>query len=179
MLPRSWVDSNFLTRWVLANGVGGVAGTIINGRISFSVDLIATGAAAGIMQGLALRWPILLVALWTFATATGGFFGGVVGGDLRAAVGGRLGFATGLIAAGATVGIAQGIVLQGQIPRFGWWIVANAAAGVLGGVAGHETFELFGGIFGAFAGRAVGGTVIGVVTGFALTRLLQNPAGSE
>jgi hypothetical protein len=166
-------------RWVLANGIAGVADTIIHGRISFSVDLIATGGAVGIMQGVALRWPIRLVALWMLVTAAGGLFGGIAGGALRAVVGGRLGFATGLIVAGATVGTIQVLVPTRQIPNSEWWIVANAVAGVLGGVAGHETLERLGGIVGAVVGRVVGGTVVGVVTGLTLTQLLQNPAGKK
>jgi hypothetical protein len=175
--PPRRIELDLLARWVLANGIVGVAGTVVSGRIRFSVDLVATAAAVGIMEAHALRWPFLLVASWTLASVTGAIIGGVLGGDVSAAVGGRLGFATGLTAAGATVGMAQGLVLQGRIARFEWWIAANAAADVLGGIMGHETFELLGGIFGAVAGRVVGGTVIGAITGFTLTRLRQDLVG--
>ena len=173
------VTSDLMARWVLANSIAGVSDTIILGRIRLSADLIATAGAVGIMQGLALRWPIRLVTAWMLATAAGGLLGGVVGGGLRAAVGGRLGFAAGLIAFGAAVGMAQVLAPKRQIPTSGWWILANAAASILGGVAGHETFERLGGIVGAVAGRVVGGAVNGGVTGLILTQLPQNSSGEK
>lgn len=182
--------------WFLANVIGFGMGAVLG--VSFAYRFFPTdtfdamngitlgivmGAIGGYLQWVALRERIAGTGLWTLASALG--FGLAMGAPLAADPEENPAMAGFLVAAvfGVVSGILQWLILRRNIPRAGWWLLAN----VLGSLVGTITFPIavvisetgnwslaiivFGMGFGAGHGA---------ITGAALVWLLrQSPSGVE
>ena len=159
-LARSklWSQWKFRLYWVLASTVGIVIiyATLGLAQFVFYMDRLelagvgaVAGAVAGIMQWLVLRRRISRAGWWVLVSAIGWAMGSIVFFYSYY----RYTFWSGLVVAGAVVGIMQWLVLRRHISQAGWWILASAG----GVVAGLAVFPY------------------GIITGIVLTRLLRHP----
>jgi hypothetical protein len=127
------------------------------------------GASIGIAQWLVLRRQVSRSGWWVLLSSLGFAVGWLVDVETTGVVGDA---STGVMV-GASVGIAQWLVLRRQVSQAGWWVLASSvgftvtfavlAAGVLPGVG--ITF----GVFAAY----------GAVTGAVLVWLLRQPVVAE
>ena len=81
-----------------------------------------------------------------------------VGKAAFGAVGETLGLdeAVGLAVAGASLGVAQWLVLRRQLSRAAWWVLASIVGGALYGGAGRAVYGAVFGVVGVALGTAVG-----------------------
>ena len=146
---RAQVGWRFWLVWVFASIVG-----------------LAVGSAAGGFVGLVVAFA-------------GTDFGGVVGGAVVFAVSGAVAveeavaFAMAFAVSGASLGIAQWLVLRRHISRPGWWVLASTVGMAVGGAVGMSV-----GV-GLAVGVAVGFAIYGAITGGVLVWLLRKPMIEE
>ena len=93
------------------------------------------GAVAGALLGSAqqryLRRLTLPADWWVLASTVGGAMGGAVASLI---VDDAMIFAVLFVVSGASVGIAQWLVLRRQVAQAGWWVLASTLGGcVVGG----------------------------------------------
>ena len=134
--------------WMLASAGGSVVGAIVSEAVGVSV----LGVTIGTAQWFILRrhvaragwwvlastviWSVVPVIIWAVVPVISGAVG-------MAAVRGAL--------LGALIGTAQWLILQWQIPRAGWWVLANTlffAVFFAGGGFGLLTMVGYGAITG-------------------------------
>ena len=125
---------------------------------------------------------------WVLASTVGLPVGFVVGLAVLEAVGltGGSHFSGGAVAlvlfgavAGASVGIAQWLVLRRHVPGAGWWVLTSTVGSA---AAVAVTFTVIGGAeeaVGFAGGGAVGGALYGAITGGVLVWLLRQPVTEE
>ena len=85
---------------------------------------------------------------------------------------------------GAAIGILQWLVLRRQVSGAGWWVLASTMGWAVGsglGLLVFRTVALAVSSDAAFivalsVGAAVDGAAMGAITGFALVKLLRQPA---
>lgn len=187
-------------QWLLINTLSFAVATVVSMRIS-QVTLGAVflaGAIVGAIVGTAQE-SILGSKLsnwggqWIVLTTDGGGIGWLAGAMGSASVSsvlplseaGRVGAYATLTGAciGMIVGLFQVIALRQKSAKAGWWVLASMAGRAMGWLAGFWVVSLnlsppvfaeigLGGL--AWVG-AVGGSVYGWITGFALVWLLRNP----
>jgi len=166
--------------WVLASIVGwGIGFFVCEGLKPFFYDIthlggdgLIIGAAIGIAQGLVVRRRIAPMGWWVLASAlgfgVGKFLGESAAGGMPAVVGSLLAGAI----IGASVGVAQWLVLRGKVTGAGWWLAANIAGWAIGwslislveGAEGLSTVVVY------LIGGA-GAAAAGIITGIALVGL--------
>ena len=169
---------------------------------AFMVGFGIVAAVAGIMQWLVLRRHLSAAESWLVASATGGAIGGALGFASWVIVGrdefGVVSFSqetltVAFTVVGAIVGIAQWLVLRGQVYRAGLWVLIStlgwamgqAASGPAGRLGESLFYRLAFGIetvrdgFLPIAGFVVGfplfGLLTGAITGVAMVWLLRQP----
>jgi hypothetical protein len=135
-------------KWILASTLGWVIGWAF-------VPEFAVGALVGAAQWIVLRPLIRRDGWWIPASAVGWAAGRAI--VLTVFPPGTAGFAEAVI--GASVGLAQWLVLRGQVHRAWWWIVLSTLGWALG-------------LTGAL-GSSWAGAVAGATTGIALEFLMR------
>ncbi len=193
---RAQAGWGFWLWWMLASIVGLAVGVAVadavSGTVGFAVSFAVSGdvagASIGTAQSLVLRRQVSQTGWWVLASSVGLAVGFAVALAVLAAVGlaGGSHFSGGAGAlvlfgavAGASVGIAQWLVLRRHIPGAGWWVLASIV-GTGAGVAVIST--VIGGgedAVGFAAGGAVGGALYGAITGGVLVWLLRQPVTEE
>ncbi len=191
--------------WIAAGVLGGTASAAVVAVFGGSVRglplvavsgfvLVAT-LAAGLGQGLVLRWQVAWAGRWLAASIAGWLLGGAVGGAIGATVffgiGGwvtqplsALGVAVAAVVVGAAVGAVVGmagmqwLVLRGRVSRAGWWFVASVLAWVVAGALVWVQFLLVPVAVGRVVAGAASAGVAGAITGIALIWLLRQPAAA-
>lgn len=157
---RLQLGRGFLVRWVVASGVGLMAGFIVyfmsvvglTAERGFILRILVSagsgailGVAVGGMQKFVLRREISGMRHWMAANLVGGIIGGVVALPIAEAVGDAMGFNmavfAGSIVLGLSIGIAQVIILREYLSRSGWWVLAHAAGMPLGWALGRGLGE--------------------------------------
>ncbi len=185
-MPQFSSMTLLLVWWVLAGAAGFAVGGLAESAAGTSGGLMVVGyitlgsTTAGLLQWLVLRQRVSEVRWWVAACIGGGLAAGLVGVavgvlaglgagvvlGLRAAL--EVGADTGGVAAavsfGTVVGVLQWLVLQRDLPRSYWWVLASTAGWIVGGLAAGVTEGV--------AGWAVLGAVYGSITGFVLVGLL-------
>jgi len=150
----------FLVRWVVASGIGLMAGFIVYfisvvGLTTEQSLILKTlvsagsgvilGAAVGGAQWFVLRNEVSGLNRWMVANLIGGAIGGIIALPLANAVGGAMGFNmavfAGSIVLGLSLGIAQVIILREHLSAGGWWVWAHAAGIPLGWALGRGLGE--------------------------------------
>lgn len=165
---------------------------VVGEALNFAVGGAVAGALLGSAQQRYLRRGVLPADWWVLASTVGWAVGAGMGGAVDLVVGGEgLNFALMVAVGGASVGIAQWLVLRRQVARAGWWVLTNT---LVGGALGGAVDLVVGGLGGldASAGLAVlaiipllpvGGflasAVYGVITGGVLVWLLRQPVTQE
>lgn len=185
--------SNFflLLWWTLAGAAGFAIGGLVEAAmvqpsgLMLVVYIIVGGSATGLLQWLVLRQRVSGAGLWVAAFVGGGVAAGAIGVAVGVIAGLGAGVVDGLSAAreigadaggvafafsfGTVVGVLQWLVIQREVPRSYWWVLASSVGWILGG--------FMGGAAEGVAGWAVLGGVYGAVTGCVLLVLLaQRPA---
>jgi hypothetical protein len=133
------------------------------------------GGIQGTLQWLVLRQRVSQAGWWVLAGAVGYATGWVLSPSkvlLRDPI-----WAMWLVDAavtGAAIGAAQWLVLRRQVPRAGWWIPVNAAGWIVGVIvsalvllSGSQSLSM------SILAFAVGGALVGGITGIALAWLLR------
>jgi hypothetical protein len=152
---------------------GSVMGIILGGAVF--------GASLGTVQWLVLRRQVSRSGWWVLASTVGG----AVGGAMALVVDEAQIFAIVLAMFGASVGIAQWLVLRRQVARAGWWVLASIVVGgavggavdlVLGGTRGWDLFVV---IMLLPVGGVVALAGYGAITGGVLVWLLRQSAAKE
>jgi hypothetical protein len=186
----------FLLGWIVANGIGGALGGLLEARLEFLGTLVLVGSMVGLGQWLFLRHTLPRPALWAWAMAIGWLLGNL----LRVNIGGFITpLAQELTLQGwfwevfwlnflqmpvtlAVIGLLQGFLLTPRRRAVPSWMLINAIGGaVLGGIG--ATFCLhFCDLVTATAGMMITGLLLGalswigyaVVTGPVLLYLLHS-----
>ena len=166
----------------VGSAVGVVVGVAVLGPVLGAVGL----AGAGVMQWLVLRQQLSRSGWWIWASSVGLAIGLVVGVAASAA-GGDDAAVVSLAVLGASIGIAQWLVLRRQVSRAGWWILVSVVGLAVGLAA---TIVVFGVGDGNGGGAVTGvledaifgmviGAVVGALTGGVMVWLLRQPAAKE
>lgn len=157
---RLQLGRGFLVRWVIASGIGLMAGFIVyfmsvvglTAEQGFILRALVSagsgavlGAAVGGAQLFVLRSEVPGMNRWMVANLVGGAVGGIIALPLADTVGGAMGFNmavfAGSIVLGLSLGIAQVIILRGYLSGGGWWVLAHAAGIPLGWALGRGLGE--------------------------------------
>ena len=187
--PGVWLQ------WVLASTVGLAAGATLSGavRVAFGLEDLAAleevgsygraaagaasaavvGASVGSTQWLVLRRYISQAGWWVLASAAGLAVGTALD------VIDTIAWFVGIGAIGASVGTMQWLVLRRQLSQSGWWILVGTVSWL---VAYPTSFAIadrlssaVGGTASLATGFAVGGSLVGGITGGLLVWLLKRP----
>ncbi|MCZ6530531.1 MAG: hypothetical protein O6949_09435, partial [Chloroflexi bacterium] len=86
--------------------------------------------------GFAIWWVLASFVGWAVSFAVAGAVLGAVLEAVAAAVGFAVAAAVGMAVAGASLGIAQWLVLRRQVSRAGWWVGASSVGLAVGFVVG-------------------------------------------
>ncbi len=168
-----WMLLIELVQQVADAAVGAVlqlpADAMLSNPAILAFGLLLRGTSTGIAQSIVLRPWHLKPRGWILATAIGWMFGGL----LAFAAVTLLGFSFGpymfglLPAAMAGAALAQSFPLRRAINHSGWWVVANAAAGLLPTIALFVDYTL---------SSLLVPHIVWIATGVTLTGLLGCPA---
>lgn len=157
---RLQLSRGFWIRWVMASGIGLMAGFIVYFMLvvglpaeqGFVLKTLVSaiggailGAAVGGAQFFVLRSEISGLNRWMMANLIGGVLGGIIALPVANAVGDAMGFNmavfTGSIVLGLFLGIAQVVILREHLSGGGWWLLAHAAGIPLGWALGRGLGE--------------------------------------
>ena len=189
---RAQVGWVFWLGWASANTVGLAAGfavafaltVAVRNNVGEVVLFAVIGASLGIAQWLVLGGLVARAGWWVLASTVGRVVGLAVGAAV-VEVGGEA-LSSALV--GASVGIAQWLVLRRQVSRAGWWVLASTVGLVVGtAVSFGATDPLLEARAVALAAvglaivvrGAVGGAVFGALTGGVLVWLFRQPITEE
>jgi hypothetical protein len=153
---------------------------VLVGILAYSMLGAALGSVVSLLQWLVLRRRVSRAVWWVLASTAG--FAVAGGGGCGAAVVAFgysevlkglgslavLGWTVVVALGGAVTGILQWLVLRRHVSRAGWWVLASTVGCGLG-MAVMGAFAVGGFVL------AVGGAVLGAVTGGALVWLLRQP----
>jgi hypothetical protein len=139
-------------------------------EVAFALSGALGGASVGIAQWLVLRRQVSRAGWWVLASSVGLAVGSVVGPDIMPDLSrAEPTFVVGIaqvalrgVQDGASIGIAQWLVLRRRVARGGWWVLASTvglAVGVLFSVAA--------------------GVIYAPITGGVLVWLLRHPVTEE
>jgi hypothetical protein len=182
--------SDFVPLWVLLTALGYVigffAGFVLGHMVLGNVAIgIGLGAVTGAFQWLVLRRYIQGSGLWMVASVIGLF----VGLGLYAIMAlvwnapfdlgwpiGALGYILAFLIGGLLIGLIQRSVLRRYVSHADRWVLISEigwAASVLGlaipsNMFGHSPLAVL-------AAAAIGGIILGLVTGFGLRSLFREP----
>lgn len=139
----------FLAGWLVANGIGGALGGLLEARLEFLGTLVLVGSMVGACQWFFLRHKLARPALWAWAMAIGWPLGNL----LRVTIGSAISpLALDLALRGwlwevfwlnflqlpvtlAVVGLLQGLLLTPRRRAVPGWVLINVIGGaILGGV---------------------------------------------
>ena len=119
---------------------------------------------------------------WVLASTVGIIVSLIVGLILSAASSNLLETAMLFAATGASVGIAQWLVLRKRVSRAGWWVLASTVGFAVVAPGALDALETFGiGILGGgssspgYAGFVLGLALYGAITGGVMVWLLWDP----
>lgn len=146
----------FLAGWVVANGIGGALGGLLEVRLEFLGTLVLVGSMVGLCQWLFLRRKPVRAALWAWAMALGWLLGNLLRvniGDIFTPL------AQALTLRGwlwevfwlnflqmpvtlAVIGLLQGLLLPPRPRSVFYWLLINIIGGAVLGAAG-ATFCLY------------------------------------
>ena len=115
----------------------------VRGDIGFTGDAVyfaglalggitGTGIVVGVAQWLILRKRVSKAGWWVIATGTGYFLGAITGFLVNQALArvpglpGRVAAVLTFAAAGAVVGLLQGLVLRRHVSRAVWWVMGSS-----------------------------------------------------
>jgi hypothetical protein len=183
------VEWSLSLRWVLATTVGWLVGFAICEAVvkpfvysltHFQSDGAVIGISIGIGQSLVLKSRINRTRWWILASIIGFGIGKDVGDMVAQAVPGAIGSALEGLAIGASLGLAQWLVLRRHVPEARWWILASAIAWAVGwAIIASVDIEATDGSIGlAYVIGAIGAAVAGLITAAALVWLLRrSPTG--
>ncbi len=150
-------DWTLWVKWVLATTLGWAVGWALSGYLTEFV----IGLPVGLAQWMVLRNQIERAEWWILASALGwaagrGLVAVVFAPQDLVLVGGTL---------GASLGLAQWLVLRPHLVRSWWWIVLSALSSAVGmtGVLGEPLV----------------GSIVGAATGLALESLLRYSATED
>jgi len=157
---RLQLGRGFLVRWVMASGIGLMAGFIVyfmsvvglTTEQGFKLRTLVSagsgailGAAVGGAQLFVLRNEVSRMNRWMEANLVGGAIGGIVALPVANAVGDAMRFNmavfAGSIVLGLSLGVAQVVILRGHLSVGGWWVLAHAAGIPLGWALGRGLGE--------------------------------------
>jgi hypothetical protein len=150
-------------------------------REAFMVlGLALLGAVAGTGQWLLLRRHLRRASQWGWAMALT-FVVGASLAELASFSGVALipSFALSFLLLGPVCGIFQWLTLRSQVPRAGWWVLAQAASWlvlfIVSGVVGYGAAIYLGGTVDDYlaVSYAVGGAALGAMTGAVLVWMLR------
>jgi hypothetical protein len=150
---NSFFDWYLWFLWIMATTLGWV----ISQLLLPSIGPVVAGFTIGILQWFVLRDRIRNAWRWSLATGIGW---GIGVGIVLFAIPDEFGFPFGIIV-GATTGIAQWLILRGEVHFSGWWIVIS----IIGWFTGLSMIP----------GLLTTGTMAGLLTGVAIELLLRNP----
>jgi len=140
--------------WIMATSVGWLLGSLVFSNLA----LVSAGVGVGAMQAAVLHRRIPRVWRWFLATSAAWLAASIL--LLVAIPAGLQGLLAGLIA-GPVLGLAQWLLLRGEVLWAGWWIVISTIAWITG-------LTLLPGILST-------GALAGAITGLALSLLLHYP----
>jgi hypothetical protein len=184
----------FIISWLLAaiilgedNGIN-----VLKLILGYFMGGAALGSVVGLMQWLVLRRQVSRAGWWVLASAAG--FAVVGGGGYGAAdvvfdyligwggvssLTNILGRTVVVALGGAVAGILQWLVLQSQVSRAGWWVLASTVGWGLCMAMAFSGLSLLESDIETFIPTLLllvgGGVVLGAVTGGALVWLLRQP----
>jgi hypothetical protein len=184
-LTRTRSERTLGIQWVVATIVGWAIGFFVCEAIKpFLYDIthlggdgLVIGAGIGIAQGLVLRKQLAPMGWWVLVSVLGfglgKFLGEALAQGMPAVVGSGL---TGAVI-GASVGVAQWLVLRGKVTGAAWWLAANVAGWAIGwslislveDAEGVSTIAVY--LVGG-----VGAAAAGLITGIALVGLSRTRA---
>lgn len=160
--------------WVMATTVGWVVGfAICEAQKAFFASLSADGAvigiSIGIFQWIALRQRINRAGWWILASVIGYGIGKLAGDAVTQSVSGAVGIGLSGATIGASVGIAQWVVLRRHVAQAGWWVPASAVAWAVGwSIIGFAEEAAAGPTATTYLIGAGGAAAAGVITGASL-----------
>jgi hypothetical protein len=195
MNERNLIGRRLFGQWVRATWSGwalGVPLIIALALVGEAVGIggaqflvgIGVGMGIGIMQGRAIRNVIQQAVPWFWSCAIGLAVPFLVT-DISKAIGRKLPYSLYVCvgAGGLIVGVWQAILLRSRLHKTGWWwVVASVLGWTLAGVTAAMADSLsrshsFRGIWGAIAYLgivAMGGLVLGLITGISLVWMLRH-----
>ena len=126
--------------WVVATAVGWGVGFFVCEAIKpFLYDIthlggdgLVIGAGIGIAQGLVLRRQFAPMGWWVLVTAVGFGLGKLIGEAVAQGMPAAVGHGLSGALIGASVGLAQWLVLRRRLPRAEAWVLASVAAWAVG-----------------------------------------------
>ena len=180
-IVRPFLGRRLCLQWIGATIMGLAAGTAAVGLLKNIVAValpgdwtaVMIGAGAGLMQWVVLRGHFSRAGWWILATIAGWVLGLPIGGRVASWVNSEI-MTAGL--AMASIGLMQWFVLRRHVLRAGWWVLASAAGWLIGVVVGEGVANGMGGPVWSVVAVALGGTIIGTVTGIPLVWLLRHPS---
>jgi len=179
ILPSSRVEWAFGLAWVSATTVGWVVGFAVcefvkNFSLPSATEGVVLGTSIGITQWLALKGRINRAGWWILASFIGFGVGKFVGDAIAQEVSGALGSGLSGATIGASLGLAQWLVLRRQVAQAGWWVLVS----VLGWAVGWSIISFVDEVANTPTGTAyligaAGAAVAGVITAVLLMRILR------
>lgn len=126
--------------WVVATVVGWAVGFFVCEAIKpFLYDIthlggdgLVIGAGIGTAQGFVLRRRFAPMGWWVLVTIVGFGLGKLIGESVAQGMLATVGHAVSGALIGASVGLAQWLVLRRQLPRAEAWVLASVAAWAVG-----------------------------------------------
>ena len=149
--------------WVAAGAIGGGVGGIVAAPLERAANtyvyLIVVATVTAALQWLLLRRYIRGAGWWVPATV----FTPVAGLQAFAPISLSTAIVPSVELMGATVGLAQWLVLRQQVARAGWWILACAVGWTLFGPVLRDIGAAVAGIVTGVLGGAIGAVAVIVV----------------
>jgi hypothetical protein len=179
-LPSTQAERYLAIQWVVATIVGwGIGFFVCEGLKPFFYDIthlggdgLIIGASIGIAQGLVVRRRIAPMGWWVLATGVGFGLGKLIGESVAQGMPAAVGHGLSGALIGASVGLAQWLVLRSHNARPEAWVVANVAAWAVGWsvISLVEEAEGLSTLVVYLIGGA-GAAAAGIITGIALVWL--------
>jgi hypothetical protein len=146
-------DWAFWFQWMMATTSGWILGRLLFPNLS----MVVIGIGVGVLQGFVLQHRLPVAWRWIPATTLGWSIGA---GLVFVFVPDGMDFLAGLMI-GAIVGLAQWVILKGEVQWSAWWIVISIVAWTTG--------------IGLLPGLFLTGVMAGAITGIAIELLLRYP----
>jgi hypothetical protein len=180
-LVSAQAERNLGIQWVVATIVGwGIGFFVCEGLKPFFYDIthlggdgLIIGGGIGIAQGLVLRKRVASMRWWVLVSIVGFGLGKLIGEAVAQGMPAALGHGLSGAVIGATLGLAQWLVLRRHVSRADVWVLANVAAWA----AGWSLISLAEGSAWStvmvYAVGGVGAGLAGIITAVALIWVLR------